>query len=133
MGLQRGRDALRRIAYDRVWRWPVWARVGLGASAAVCTATAWAKRGAAVGVLALAVIATMAVAAFAGERWALWVRRHRRASQLLGIGYFGALTFLASAVITNWSPTRCALQSAGGVCVLACWFGWRRYWHGQHG
>ena len=131
MGLRRGRNALRSIANDQVWQWPVWARVGFGVFALVYTASAWGKRGAAIGVLALTVVALMTVVAIAGERGARWLRRHRAAGQMAGAVLCGAMIFLALALVTNWSVTRCALQAAGSVCAIACWRAWQRYWYGQ--
>ena len=131
MGIGQGRDVLRRIANGSAWRWPIAGRVALCVLAFFLAATVWAKRGLAVGLVALGAYALMAAAGAAGARWGQWVRRHRALDQVLGTVWVGVLIFLALAVVTNERLAYCAFQAAVSGCVFACALVWRGYRYGQ--
>lgn len=116
------------MANERVWQWPVWAQIVLGAIALDCALMLWARRGAVVGIGAFVVVALMTAVTIAGERWMLWQRRHVRTGKLCGGALLGGLMFVTSALITNWSAARCAFQAVLMACTWLCWWGWRRYW-----
>jgi hypothetical protein len=106
---------------------------GLGAVAALLSVAVWSKRGPWVGVVAVVTFAAMAASASAGDRWALWLRRHRASGIVLGAFWAGLLAFLALLQTTDQPAERCAVQAGIGGCVFAVALMWRLHRLGRLG